>query len=133
MWGMFVNRDPAQPGPDRAEINDALSGNLCRCTGYRPIIDAAVAMFDQPYVPFDRKALVAALELLRRNEIFTYKTADQVFHAPRTLAQLAELRAARSEEHTSELQSLMRTSYAVFCLKNKKKKHKTTHVINIHT
>src|SRR3546814_8115156 len=28
---------------------------------------------------------------------------------------------ARSEEHTSELQSLMRTSYAVFCLKNKKK------------
>src|SRR3546814_2385040 len=30
----------------------------------------------------------------------------------------------RSEEHTSELQSLMRTSYAVFCLK--KKKNKTT-------
>src|SRR3546814_5171256 len=32
---------------------------------------------------------------------------------------------ARSEEHTSELQSLMRNSYAVFCLK-KKKTHKTT-------
>src|SRR3546814_9963423 len=31
---------------------------------------------------------------------------------------------ARSEEHTSELQSLMRTSYAVFCLKKKKKTHK---------
>src|SRR3546814_9397535 len=31
----------------------------------------------------------------------------------------------RSEEHTSELQSLMRISYAVFCLK-KKKKHQTT-------
>src|SRR3546814_8929352 len=30
----------------------------------------------------------------------------------------------RSEEHTSELQSLMRTSYAVFCLKKKKKKIK---------
>src|SRR3546814_1243930 len=29
----------------------------------------------------------------------------------------------RSEEHTSELQSLMRISYAVFCLKNKKKAH----------
>src|SRR3546814_10880928 len=29
--------------------------------------------------------------------------------------------ASRSEEHTSELQSLMRRSYAVFCLKNKKK------------
>src|SRR3546814_6831980 len=31
-------------------------------------------------------------------------------------------KAARSEEHTSELQSLMRISYAVFCLKKKKKK-----------
>src|SRR3546814_3384845 len=31
---------------------------------------------------------------------------------------------ARSEEHTSELQSLMRISYAVFCLKKKKKKQK---------
>src|SRR3546814_10698976 len=32
----------------------------------------------------------------------------------------------RSEEHTSELQSLMRISYAVFCLKKKKIKHKNT-------
>src|SRR3546814_3228300 len=32
-------------------------------------------------------------------------------------------RAARSEEHTSELQSLMRISYAVFCLKKKKNKY----------
>src|SRR3546814_6936965 len=33
----------------------------------------------------------------------------------------AERRPSRSEEHTSELQSLMRISYAVFCLKKKKK------------
>src|SRR3546814_7566698 len=33
-------------------------------------------------------------------------------------------RGARSEEHTSELQSLMRISYAVFCLKKKKHKKK---------
>src|SRR3546814_4616503 len=37
-------------------------------------------------------------------------------------------RLERSEEHTSELQSLMRTSYAVFCLK--KKKHNTTKLCN---
>src|SRR3546814_7782323 len=41
----------------------------------------------------------------------------------------AEVAASRSEEHTSELQSLMRISYAVFCLKKKKlitqRKHKT--------
>src|SRR3546814_2233480 len=40
----------------------------------------------------------------------------------------------RSEEHTSELQSLMRISYAVFCLK--KKTHHTNqnnHILNLHT
>src|SRR3546814_2174473 len=36
----------------------------------------------------------------------------------------------RSEEHTSELQSLMRISYAVFCLKKKKKKHRQTKSTN---
>src|SRR3546814_7225807 len=47
--------------------------------------------------------------------------ADQ--HLPlKPLAHIV-LRLNRSEEHTSELQSLMRISYAVFCLK--KKKHKT--------
>src|SRR3546814_4649608 len=36
-------------------------------------------------------------------------------------------RSDRSEEHTSELQSLMRSSYAVFCLKKKRQKCNTTH------
>src|SRR3546814_3754271 len=54
-----------------------------------------------------------------------------------------ERRAVRSEEHTSELQSLMRISYAVFCLKKKKRirqnnnlqfskqtiKNRTTHLL----
>src|SRR3546814_1495136 len=42
-------------------------------------------------------------------------------------ARAALVRIVRSEEHTSELQSLMRISYAVFCLKKKNK----THTINI--
>src|SRR3546814_4390314 len=39
-------------------------------------------------------------------------------------------RALRSEEHTSELQSLMRISYAVFCLKKKKKNAPTTNLVS---
>src|SRR3546814_2456654 len=39
--------------------------------------------------------------------------------------------AARSEEHTSELQSLMRISYAVFCLKKKTQRHLTRNSNNI--
>src|SRR3546814_9919270 len=46
---------------------------------------------------------------------------DRIFGAP-----------GRSEEHTSELQSLMRISYAVFCLK-KKKYHKKPQYTNYHT
>src|SRR3546814_6307106 len=45
----------------------------------------------------------------------------------RRVADLARPFDARSEEHTSELQSLMRISYAVFCLKKKKKQSKSTH------
>src|SRR3546814_2236640 len=41
-------------------------------------------------------------------------------------------RARRSEEHTSELQSLMRSSYAVFCLKKKTRKTNTATPTDIH-
>src|SRR3546814_3594033 len=51
--------------------------------------------------------------------------------AARGRAPLLQLR--RSEEHTSELQSLMRISYAVFCLKKKKKTQKTQHTTNTGT
>src|SRR3546814_8829283 len=48
--------------------------------------------------------------------------ASQVVR-PRNLTQLlVKVEGRRSEEHTSELQSLMRISYAVFCLKKKKQK-----------
>src|SRR3546814_948534 len=45
----------------------------------------------------------------------------------RSIDQQRQHLVVRSEEHTSELQSLMRISYAVFCLK-KKKKHKQTKI-----
>jgi carbon-monoxide dehydrogenase small subunit len=32
------------PTPDEAEIREALSGNLCRCTGYQHIVDAVLAV-----------------------------------------------------------------------------------------
>src|SRR3546814_8968762 len=44
-----------------------------------------------------------------------------------------DARRSRSEEHTSELQSLMRISYAVFCLKKKKQKEQNTNEDNINS
>src|SRR3546814_9499280 len=49
-------------------------------------------------------------------------SASNAGSACTTIYALSDL--ARSEEHTSELQSLMRISYAVFCLKKKKIKHR---------
>src|SRR3546814_6078268 len=60
---------------------------------------------------------------------------NRAFHRdPRVVAMLARalaqgLAQARSEEHTSELQSLMRISYAVFCLNKKKQHHLAIHKI----
>src|SRR3546814_3655915 len=48
--------------------------------------------------------------------------SNSIFAAKAALAANAQ---GRSEEHTSELQSLMRISYAVFCLKKKKKRRTT--------
>src|SRR3546814_7335437 len=48
-------------------------------------------------------------------------------HVRKLLPLIRQTLAERSEEPTSELQSLMRTSNAVFCLKKKKPKHKKQH------
>src|SRR3546814_3896851 len=69
----------------------------------------------------------------RTDTLFPYTTlfrSHQPRHRAAGVTEVAEVagtgrtgrHAGRSEEHTSELQSLMRISYAVFCLKKKKKK-----------
>src|SRR3546814_9982094 len=68
---------------------------------------------------FDRRTLGGWRGLLEQR-IFEWR--DRLGEVSRPLrARLAALRRKRSEEHTSELQSLMRISYAVFCLKKKNK------------
>src|SRR3546814_10229811 len=75
----------------------------------------------------------AEVELVLPAELETRLAQRVVTHlCPRmALGQVGRVRGdlvghdPRSEEHTSELQSLMRISYAVFCLKKKKKKHRT--------
>src|SRR3546814_2202597 len=65
---------------------------------------------------------------LRRSTIFSDQ--DRTYFASDNLA----CAVRRSEEHTSELQSLMRTSYAVFCLKKKNTLHNANnHVSTIYS
>src|SRR3546814_10423681 len=94
----------AFPRADRRQMRRLQAGDaplVHRIVGNAGETDLAVAP-GLPGRPFD--ALVEVLRLPHRMVI------DDAGRAPRP---------ARSEEHTSELQSLMRISYAVFCLKKK--------------
>ena len=95
LWDLYL-QNPTLPLP-RRQIDIALSGNLCRCTGYRPIIAAAQKMTTLPHVDFDRDALKLALTALDDGQPFSYQHAGQVFHAPRSLAQLLALREAHPQ------------------------------------
>lgn len=93
LWGVYLKHQGKQDVPQRKEIDNALSGNLCRCTGYRPIIDAAQRMMALPAVSFDRDAVAAPLAQLQRDDMFVYEHRGQTFYAPRTLVQLVQMRA----------------------------------------
>src|SRR3546814_7470135 len=75
-----------------------------------------------------REAFERALHYLsNRISLFLALPHDNIdeMAMDRKLKEIGRAEGARSEEHTSELQSLMRISYAVFCLKKKKNtKHK---------
>jgi xanthine dehydrogenase small subunit len=83
--------------PSREEISNALTGNLCRCTGYKPIVDAAEQMFTAPapIAPVDVEALAQKLAALKRDDTFQYEHAGRRFDAPRTVEALAQLKAER--------------------------------------
>src|SRR3546814_10384615 len=81
-----------------------------------------------PYTTLFRSA-VAARRPVERRRARRNACAAAAAEGP---AGRPALPAPRSEEHTSELQSLMRISYAVFCLKKKKYIHIHQFIISIH-
>src|SRR3546814_4494469 len=93
---------------ERQELREDLVGDARAHEG----VLMAVAVEDQQLVAVARRQLLQAVE------------AEDVGVGEDAVVTPGHEQHRRSEEHTSELQSLMRISYAVFCLKKKKTKHK---------
>jgi xanthine dehydrogenase small subunit len=102
--------------PSRADIADALSGNLCRCTGYRPIVAAAQAMYDAAacgeaagwrcagvaadgsrVLAPEEEMLAAQLAALADGDTFECEAGGRRWWAPRTADAFAALRLAHPQ------------------------------------
>jgi xanthine dehydrogenase small subunit len=94
LFETYVRHEAQESRPTERELRTAITGNLCRCTGYRPILDAGRRMFELPRVPLDRLQLREALQRIRRDSPLAYAFDGATFHAPRTLQQLVALRAS---------------------------------------
>jgi xanthine dehydrogenase small subunit len=73
-----------EAAPDRAAVNEALAGNLCRCTGYRPIVDAALEVC----TGFEDLPLEAPVEQADATLTLTHR--ETMCLAPRSIAELAD-------------------------------------------
>jgi len=77
------------PTPDRQAIDDALSGNLCRCTGYRPIIAAATEMYSLARPAAIERA--AGLRKIQRKRSLQIEHKGRRFFAPGDVDELAAI------------------------------------------
>jgi xanthine dehydrogenase small subunit len=72
MFATYEHHRARGTRPTRQQLADELSGNLCRCTGYRPILDAGERMFELPSCRLDTAPVLSALRSM--------SASDETFH-----------------------------------------------------
>lgn len=89
LWSMYENETEA---PSQDQISDYLSGNLCRCTGYRPILAAAQQAYHYPRIALEREKVIEILKEIQVLPSLHLDVQGQHFFAPKTLEECATLR-----------------------------------------
>jgi xanthine dehydrogenase small subunit len=93
LYGLWLS----DSNPSRERIEQALQGNLCRCTGYEPIVKAAAAVASvrpsQVFDPIERTRHEVMEKLVAISETGTVMVADgdDVFYVPASIADFAEI------------------------------------------
>ena len=98
LFGMYQNRVCQGEPVSREMALEDLSGNLCRCTGYRPIVDAALAMGSLPPVYVDEDRLLSKLK--QTIVIGRGQTPNLSYLQPKNQAQLL---AARKQHPQAQI------------------------------
>src|SRR5262249_27071110 len=89
LYALYLSE--ARPGAGR--INDVLAGNLCRCTGYGPIVRAAQSMYDLPAPGpgVKESSDLAQLEAIAHRETVVLEWEGRRFYSPGSVADFAGL------------------------------------------
>ena len=116
LYASYERHQGAGTRPTRQQLADDLAGNLCRCTGYRPILDAGQAMFDASPARLDPEPIAALLRTIAAEtpEPFVHAAPNPAypdaqgrpridrFIAPRTVAAFGAALAQASDAAKSE-------------------------------
>ena len=96
---LYERHQASNTRPKPEEISEQLAGNLCRCTGYRPIVEAGQHMFDLPVQRLQLSTVIEPLRQLRADPPLRYAAPNPAYGGridrmavPRTLDQLMQCR-----------------------------------------